>query len=43
MENPRKRTTITTATGGDGLHVFDHQQQQTLLVEYDVSPGVRAL
>jgi hypothetical protein len=29
MENPRKRTTIATAAGGDGLHVFDHQQQQT--------------
>ncbi len=29
MENPRKRTTVTTATGGDGLHVFDHQRQQT--------------
>ena len=28
MENPRKRTTVTTAAGGDGLHVFDHQQQQ---------------
>src|SRR5713101_1841196 len=24
MENPRKKTTVT----GDGLHVFDHQQQQ---------------
>jgi len=29
MENPRKRTTIATTAGGDGLHVFDHQQQQT--------------
>jgi hypothetical protein len=29
MENPRKKTTIATAAGGDGLHVFDHQQQQT--------------
>jgi coenzyme PQQ synthesis protein D (PqqD) len=29
MENPRKRTTIATAAGGDELHVFDHQQQQT--------------
>src|SRR5213075_2014151 len=29
MENPRKRTTITTEAGGDGLHVFDHQQEQT--------------
>jgi len=29
MENPRKRTTVATAAGGDGLHVFDHQQQQT--------------
>jgi Coenzyme PQQ synthesis protein D (PqqD) len=29
MENPRKRTTIATTDGGDGLHVFDHQQQQT--------------
>jgi hypothetical protein len=28
MENPRKRTTVTTAPGGDGLQVFDHQQQQ---------------
>src|SRR6266480_5371999 len=29
MENPRKRTTVATAAGGDGLHLFDHQQQQT--------------
>jgi hypothetical protein len=29
MENPRKRTTLATAAGGDGLHVFDHHQQQT--------------
>ena len=29
MENPRKRMTVATAAGGDGLHVFDHQQQQT--------------
>src|SRR5207245_8955694 len=29
MENPRKRTTVATAAGGDGLHVFDHQQQQS--------------
>ena len=28
MENPRKRTTVTTAAGGDGLQVFDHQRQQ---------------
>src|SRR6266550_1477327 len=28
MENPRKRATVATAAGGDGLHVFDHQQQQ---------------
>jgi hypothetical protein len=28
MENPRKRTTVATTTGGDGLHVFDRQQQQ---------------
>ena len=28
MENPRKRTTVGTPSGGDGLHVFDHQQQQ---------------
>src|SRR5205814_4137846 len=28
MENPRKRTTVAMPTGGDGLHVFDHQQQQ---------------
>lgn len=29
MQNPRKRTTVATAAGGDGLQVFDHQQQQT--------------
>jgi len=29
MKNPRKRTTVATAAGGDGLHVFDHHQQQT--------------
>jgi len=28
MENPRKKTTIATTAGGDGLHLFDHQQQQ---------------
>src|SRR5437762_1787201 len=28
MENPRRKTTIATAAGGDGLQVFDHQQQQ---------------
>src|SRR5437762_8596440 len=28
MENPLKRTTVASAAGGDGLHVFDHQQQQ---------------
>ena len=28
MKNPRKRTTVTMAAGGDELHVFDHQQQQ---------------
>ena len=28
MENPRKRTTVATAAGGDGLHVFEHHQQQ---------------
>src|SRR5947208_10123306 len=28
MENPRKRTTVATAAGGDGLHLFDQQQQQ---------------
>ncbi len=28
MQNPRKRTTVATAAGGDGLHLFDHQQQQ---------------
>ena len=28
MKNPRKRTTVATAAGGDGLHVFDHHQQQ---------------
>jgi hypothetical protein len=30
MENPRKRTTVATAAGGDGLHLFDHQQQQSM-------------
>jgi len=29
MENPRKRMTVATAAGGDGLQVFDHQQQQS--------------
>ena len=29
MENPRKRTTVATAAGRDGLHLFDRQQQQT--------------
>src|SRR5438046_4284730 len=28
MENPRKRKTVATAAGGDGLQVFDHPQQQ---------------
>jgi Coenzyme PQQ synthesis protein D (PqqD) len=28
MQNPRKRTTIATGAGGDGLQVFDDQQQQ---------------
>src|SRR5439155_25820584 len=28
MENPCKRTTVTTAAGGDGLNLFDHQKQQ---------------
>ena len=28
MKNPRKKTTIAIAAGGDGLQVFDHQQQQ---------------
>jgi hypothetical protein len=28
MENPRKRTTVATAAGGDGLHVFENHQQQ---------------
>jgi len=28
MKNPRKRTTVTMATGDGELHVFDHQQQQ---------------
>ena len=28
MKNPRKRTTVAMAAGGDELHVFDHQQQQ---------------
>ena len=28
MKNPRKRTTVTTAAGGDGLHVFENHQQQ---------------
>src|SRR5437762_14068878 len=27
-ENPRKKTTVGAAAGGDGLHVVDHQQQQ---------------
>ena len=29
MENLRKRTTVAMAAEGDGLHVFNHQQQQT--------------
>src|SRR5947207_1371313 len=28
IENPRKKTTVATPAGGDGLHVFDNQQQQ---------------
>jgi len=28
MENPRKTTTLATAAGGDGLHVFENHQQQ---------------
>jgi Coenzyme PQQ synthesis protein D (PqqD) len=28
MKNPRKKTTITTATGGGELDVFDHEHQQ---------------
>src|SRR5436309_13850637 len=28
MGNPRKRTTVAMPAGGDGLQVFDHQQQQ---------------
>jgi len=28
MENPRKKTTVAMAADGDGLHVFNHQQQQ---------------
>jgi hypothetical protein len=28
MENPRKKTTVTIAAGGDGLQVFDPHQQQ---------------
>ena len=28
MENPRKRTTLATAAGGDGLQVFENHQQQ---------------
>src|SRR5436190_6612236 len=28
LENPRKKTTVATPAGGDGLHVFDNQQQQ---------------
>src|SRR6266480_7240462 len=28
MENPRKRTTVATTASGDGLDLFDHQQQQ---------------
>src|SRR5207248_10923372 len=27
--NPRKRTTVAMPAGGDGLHVFDQQQQQS--------------
>ena len=29
MENPRKKTTVAMAANGDGLQVFDHQQQQS--------------
>ena len=32
MEKPRKKTTIATAAGGDGLHVFDHQQQKAYVL-----------
>ena len=28
MENPRKRTSVARTGSGDGLHLFDHQQQQ---------------
>src|SRR6476660_1367625 len=28
MENPRKRTTLATAAGGDELHVFENHHQQ---------------
>ncbi len=28
MENPCKKTTVGTSAGGNGLHVFDDQQQQ---------------
>ena len=28
MKNPRKRTTVATTASGEGLHLFDHQQQQ---------------
>ena len=31
MENPRRRTTVARAAGGDGLRVFDHQQQEYAL------------
>jgi hypothetical protein len=30
MENLRKGTTVATAAGGDGLHVFDQQQGYAL-------------
>ena len=30
MENPRKRTTIASVAGGDGLHVTDQQQAYAL-------------
>ncbi len=28
MENPRKRTSVARTGSGDGLHLFDHKQQQ---------------
>ena len=43
MENPRKRPTVVTTASGDGLDLFDHQQQQAVRLEHDVGPGMAAL